>query len=621
MSLFRICRQDTHLAARALFASIFITLASCGGGGGSGSSTPPAPTLQSVDVSPTNPSTAAGDTQQFSATGMYSDGSHKDVTSQVTWSSSSTAVATISSAGLATAVAAGTTTISAAMQSMTGSTQLTVTAATLSKIEVTPTNPSVAAGSTVQLTAMGVYSDNSKKDLTAQVTWSSSATGTATVSAAGLVTGVAAGMATITAKLNTVSGTDTITVTGVSLKSIEVTPTSQSVPSNFPVQYTATGIYSDNSHQDITTQVTWSSSQTSVATIAATTGLATTVAAGVTTISASLNGVASGNNSGTLTVSSASLTSITITPASPSVAIGTTQQLVATGNLSDGSHPIYTTLVTWSSDTKSVATVSNASGSNGLVTPVATGKANITATLGSVTSAPDQVTVTPAVVVSIAVTPAGANIAVNTTQQYKAVGTYSDTTTQDLTTQVTWASTNAPAATISNAGGSQGLATGVANGSTSITATFSGVTGSTPLTVGNVTLSSIAILPSNATILADGTEQFVALGTYNDGSSQDLTTTVTWSSSATTTATISNASGSQGLATAVGAVGSPSTTIGAMFGAVSGNATLSVKNEFAYAANNSDNNVSQFAIGDNTVPANFGALVANATTPTVATGK
>jgi len=146
MSLFRMCRQAPRLAAHSLFATLFIVLASCGGGGGSST-----PTLQSIDVSPTNPSAAAGATEQFSATGMYSDGSHKDLTSQVTWSSSSTAVATISSAGLATAVAAGTTMISAAMQSMSGSTKLTVTAATLSKIEVTPTNPSVAKGSTSQL--------------------------------------------------------------------------------------------------------------------------------------------------------------------------------------------------------------------------------------------------------------------------------------------------------------------------------------------------------------------------------------------------------------------------------------------------------------------------------------
>lgn len=84
-------------------------------------------TLNSISVSPANPSIAIGATQQFTATGTYSDGSTQDITTQVTWSSSNTSFATVSSSGLASGIAAGNTTITAALGGVTGSTVLTVT--------------------------------------------------------------------------------------------------------------------------------------------------------------------------------------------------------------------------------------------------------------------------------------------------------------------------------------------------------------------------------------------------------------------------------------------------------------------------------------------------------------
>ena len=85
--------------------------------------------LQSIAVTPANPSVAKGLTQQFTATGTFSDSTTQNLTSQVTWASATTSVATINAAGLATAVAPGTSTISAALGGVTGSTVLTVTAA------------------------------------------------------------------------------------------------------------------------------------------------------------------------------------------------------------------------------------------------------------------------------------------------------------------------------------------------------------------------------------------------------------------------------------------------------------------------------------------------------------
>ena len=106
------------------------------------------PTLVSIAVTPADPSIIVGATQQFTATGTYSDATTADITGDVTWASSLTAVATIAAAGLATSVAEGTTTISAILGSVVGSTTLTVTPVpdttppVISAIVATPTSDS-----------------------------------------------------------------------------------------------------------------------------------------------------------------------------------------------------------------------------------------------------------------------------------------------------------------------------------------------------------------------------------------------------------------------------------------------------------------------------------------------
>ena len=83
-------------------------------------------TLSSISVTPQSQTLVAGTQQQYTATATYSDGSFADVTTSVTWASSNTGVATISTSGLATAVATGTTTISATLGTVNGTATLTV---------------------------------------------------------------------------------------------------------------------------------------------------------------------------------------------------------------------------------------------------------------------------------------------------------------------------------------------------------------------------------------------------------------------------------------------------------------------------------------------------------------
>ncbi|MBI3995985.1 MAG: Ig-like domain-containing protein, partial [Nitrospirae bacterium] len=175
--------------------------------------------------------------------------------------------------------------------------------------------------------------------------------------------------------------------------------------------------------------------------------------------------------------------------------------------------------------------------------------------------------VIPATLSSIAVTPINPSIALGLPRQFTATGTFSDTTTQDLTNAVTWTSSNLSVATV----GATGLAATLSVGTTTITATDSagGVSGSATLAVTAAQLVSIAVTPLNPSIAAGLTQQFTATGSYTDSSTQNLTASVAWSSSATGVATI----GSAGLA--AGLVGG-STTITAASGIISGSTTLAV---------------------------------------------
>src|SRR6266571_2931051 len=188
------------------------------------------------------------------------------VTSPTAWLSSNAAVATINAGGLATGAAQGTSQVSASSAGVTGSTTLTVGPAVLVSIAVTPANPSIAKGATKQFNATGTYSDGSTLDVTSSATWISSNTGVATITAGGLATGVAKGTSQISASSAGATGSTTLTVGAAVLVSIAVTPANQSVKVGTMVQYVATGTYTDGSAQNLTTSVTWTSSNSGVAT-------------------------------------------------------------------------------------------------------------------------------------------------------------------------------------------------------------------------------------------------------------------------------------------------------------------------------------------------------------------
>ncbi len=541
------------------------------------------PVLASLAITPSSPAIALGTSQDFVATGTLTDLSVLDLTSSVVWASTTPAVASIDPSGRCSGLAVGVTTITASMGGVVDTTTLTVTPAVLTSIAVTPTLPSIALGTKQVFTATGFFSDTTVQDLTTSVAWTSSSPAIATIDAGGLAPSLSVAATTATpthARSRTLRATSR-TLSPAVLVSLAIGPDAPTIALGTKQQFTATGTFSDSTTQDLTSSVSWLSASTAVATVASS-GLASSVAIGTSMITARHDATGVFDTT-LLTVSSAALVSIDVTPALPSIALGTKQQFTAIGTYSDTTTQDLTASVTWSSSVTAVATVSNAGGSVGLATSLSTGTTTITATHAA-TSIADTASlmVTAAVLVSLTVAPDLPWLLEGKTLQFTAIGTYSDTTTQDLTTSVTWQSSNGAAATISMAGGSEGLATGVANGTTTITATHagtsifdtttltivsgitlrgassasegSGVTAITLSTPGNsvsgdVLVAAIAVRPSTATITAPVGWTLLRRVDNGSGAANSLAVyrrTVTVSEPGTHAWTLSTSTGSAG---------------------------------------------------------------------------
>ena len=386
--------------------------------------------------------------------------------------------------------------------------------ALVDSIAVSPASQTIAMGQTAQFTATGTIGHgnnhpSSQQDVTAQATWSSSAPSVATVSSSGLATAVAAGTTTITATMNgytgVVSSSATLTVTATggggtvsgTVTSISVIPNAQTVASpGGTSQFIPIGTTSAGVTEDLAGDVAWSSSSIQIATVNASSGLATAVGQGTATITALYvnPGGSTITGSATFTVSAGTtekFTALTILPSTQTVsASGQTGNFIALATLgSSGLQEDVTNSpeLTWSSSIPTIATITSglASG-NGIAAGVSAGNSTITAELtnpdGSVVTATASVTVTltpaPEPLLSLTIIPSTITVGnLQDTGNFLAIGTYSTPpTVRDLTNSVTWLSSAPnvfPVSTNStppNPGAPGGIVTAYGNGSATIIA-------------------------------------------------------------------------------------------------------------------------------------------------------
>ena len=546
-------------------ASITATLSGMTGHGLITVISPRPATLVSIVISPAATSILPGETAQFTAIGIFSDGTHRDITSSVSWTSGNVAAASINVggiAGLAKGLSPGRSIISASSAKVSSTATLTVTATkvTLVSIDITPAAGLLSLGTHQQFTATGTFSDGSVQDITASVTWASSNQGVLSLAGSGLATARALGSVTISATFGSVTGSTTASVQSAALSFISVRPANKNIAQFTSQQYQAIGTYADGSTHNVTGKVSWISSNTTVAKIG-NKGLAKGLSPGTTTITATLGSM---NASTTLEVTNATIVSISVTPSKRTIAVGTKLSFVATGLFSDNTHQVITRDCMWVSDNHAVATL----GAGSTATAVGPGTANISATFTGVTgSAP--LYVSSATLSSISISPATALLAPTTSVNCVAIGTYSDGSTQVITGLVTWTSSAPNIASV----GTSGTVTAQSAGTATITAQLGTLTADSAIVVDSSPLISIQITPPDASTLQQSTVAFRAVGTFADGNTQDLTTFALWTSSPASVATISNDPGTIGRATGLEA---GTATITALFNGQVGTAYLTV---------------------------------------------
>jgi trimeric autotransporter adhesin len=490
-----------------------------------------------VIVSPSSVSLLVTQRQQLTAV-VTDAGGHTISGAPVTWSSNNSAVAAVGTTGLVIAILPGTATITATSGSVSGTASITVSLVPVRKVSVTPDALSMIVGDAQQLTlTLQDSADNMLSPTGHTVLWSSSSMGVATVTAVGLLSAIAPGAALITAKVDALIATATVTVTQVHVATVTVTPALDTLKLGGAVQLTA--VEKDASGNPLSGRaVSWASSDESVV-IVTSSGRVVSQGPGSATITATSEGKI---GSSTIVVL-APVATVAVAPDSQAVDVGST--VTFTDVLKDGSGNVLTDrTVVWSSSDPQIATID----ANGVATGVASGTVTITATSEGKTGTA-QLTVNPVAVGSITVTPPSQSIVegTSTTTPFTATDSHDHVL---MGHGLTWTSSDITVATIENSGKAHGLSPGTVT----ITAASGGMSGTASLIVTPVPVATVAIDQLLPTVLVGSTVQLTA--TTRDASNNVLTgRAITWGSSDEMLATVDNT----GLVTGV-ALGSPTIT-------------------------------------------------------------
>ena len=465
---------------------------------------------------------AVGNTRQLSATIAPSGATNQ----AVTWSSSNTNVATVSSSGLVTAVSTGTATITVTTADGGKTANCTVTVVIPVTAVTLKTSTTISVGGTEQLTAV----INPANATNQAVSWSTGNAAVATVASDGTVTGVSAGTILITVttadggKTASCTVTVTVPVTGVSLNK-----TTLSLAAGGTEQLVVAFTPSNASNR----AVTWQSSVSGVASVSSS-GMVSALSGGTTTITVT---TADGGKTASCVVTVTVPVSSVSLKTSTTILVGGVEQLVAVINPGTATNKN----VSWTSSNAVVATV----GSDGVVTGVSAGTALITVTTadGAKTSS-CTVTVTQQ---SVAVT----GITLNKTSTVISMGVAGVAYAEQLTgtvvpsnatnQNISWTSTDPYVANVN----STGLVTAALPGTTTVIATTVDGNKMAWCTVTVVQLvTNVSLDKSSDTLVPGGMLQLVK--TISPANATNAA--VTWSTSNAAVATVNQS----GLVTAVG---------------------------------------------------------------------
>lgn len=474
---------------------------------------------------------------QYTAIATYDDGSTHDITRRVHWSSSDKTIVVINPSGNAKGCREGTVQIHANYKKLTASASLSVR--TLTTITLLPSHISLAPGMQQSFKAIATYNDGTLSDVTHKVTWKSENQNVAHIDKEGLVTAQSPGTTAIQASLSGKKSSATLTNKEVQLQQITLAPSLVTLSAGMTQNFTATAIYSDGSTADITSSVTWKSEEPSIAKISnhtQTEGLATAKKTGITTIKASFLGVC---GKATLVVRQAKITQISIFPDNITLYPATRQTFIATATYDDGNTADISQSVIWKVKNHKIAAIDNSKRNKGTLTAISHGETTLKATLFG-QNAHANITVPNVNIEKINLFPDTISLLPGLQQSFAATAVYSDQKTADVTKSVHWNSDNKAIATVSCS--TLGQATAINPGTTHICASWGEVSGSSVLSVSDVSITQINLFPNSLPMIVGNPQPFSAYAKYSDSTTIDVSKSVVWNTDDKTVAIIENGS-------------------------------------------------------------------------------
>jgi uncharacterized protein YjdB len=379
---------------------------------------------------------------------------------KISYSSSNTAVATVTTEGNVIAVSVGSATVSVVADGKSASVPVTVTPEVAATVTINPPVLTLRRTNTRDLVATA---RNNQNTIITNRTfrWSSSNSSILSVDQGGKVTAIAPGNVVVTATVDQTVGSANITVTDIPIGSCSLSPTSSKVTVTQSVQPTL--VVRDTANNVIPSQgrpIVWTSSNEIVATVS-NTGLATTRKAGTTTITASPAENAQVTCNASIEAVDPRILQVVIQQRTGSLRLGIPRGFSAALLDSTNSQVPAGRITTWSTNTPTVISITSA----GIVTGLSLGTARVIATSEGVADTV-QLSVTNVPVDKVTVSPVQISIQEGSTTQLRAVVT--DSTGREVSDRpIEWLTSDPTKATVSNTG----LVTAIAAGAVNIGAT------------------------------------------------------------------------------------------------------------------------------------------------------
>ena len=472
-----------------------------------------------------------GQSARLNATGEYSDGSVADITQQLSWSIDNTSAATLTGNAIVTATGVGDTRITAedSGTGIKGEAIISIKDAREEKLIITPATLKLYEKQTKPFQANAIYTDKTSRNVNQLAQWQSNSDHIASSKGNGLFEGKAPGKSNIKASIKRHDGTvinaeASVEVSPAVLSALRLSPQITQLHLGESQHYQVIGIYNTGAESAINTDLLWSSSNPEVLHADPHTGTITPIK--VDTGSITVTHAPSGlQQSIQITVQPAYLTELYFEPSSMTLPLGQRKHIKVMGSYNDGSKANLTRAATLKSDNKASASIRP----NGKIKAKQIGMSQLTASFNGL-NATAHVQVIEKQLKKISLEPSEVSLAKGKKQQLNVYAHWSDQSKTLLTDNVTYLSDNPSSLLIEPSG----KMTAVSKGKAKVFASYQSVSANTEVRVTDAELTRLSIVPAanDVSWVAGNTHPLQAVGVFSDSSTQDLTQSVLWKSSA-----------------------------------------------------------------------------------------